>query len=413
MPDEFAASSSFASTEALTTRRPVRLLLLVALPVYLAAFVSIRPDRSPETWEYGEIAAQLLAGHGFALAGPTGEPVPTASQMPVYPLLLAGFRAFVPEPYVLLSILQVFLWLSASAVLARLSHRFLGANESVSALAIALWPPLIVYTLSYHPLVWRASALVFVIAAADACRRRASWQWAVVLGAALGFAAMVRATFWMLPLLFLPWAARRSARKALAALLVFAASVSFWIVRNRRVLDAWVPATTTAGLIALVGNRPDATGALDERSLLRAATTLPVELRDAPEPVQDAFYKEQVVSFWRERPLEALSLYVKKLVFLWSVRPGIGERYPPLLTVSYVVLWSVTLPLVVVGVFVARQRPDARAPLVFIGTWVALSLVYAVFVVNMRFRFEAEPLLVPYAVVALASAGPLRHRRHT
>jgi hypothetical protein len=61
-----------------------------------------------------------------------------------------------------------------------------------------------------------------------------------------------------------------------------------------------------------------------------------------------------------------------------------------------------TLPLLLVGWRLSRRRDgSAEAPDLLFSLWVLFSPIYAFFVVNMRYRFESEPLLVPYALITM------------
>lgn len=379
---------------------PGRLLLFVALPSYLVVFTALGID--PDRWEAGEIVERLHGGDGYAVLGSDGEPGPTANQEPVYPLLLAvlgdnliGF--------------QVLLWLIAARLLAWLAHRLVGAPESGTAIAAALWPPLVIYVLRFHPLALRSSILVTTYGAAYFYRSRPDARRAAILGLAFGAAALVRATFYMLPLILLPWAARSRYRHALLSLAVAAMVVSPWILRNRIVLDAWVPGTTTSGQMALAGNHSGASGVLDDASLSWAMGQLPRELWFRPEPERDRFLRGRALAFWRDQPGEAVILYMKKLSYLWTWRPGLGERYPRSWSLAYRFLWIAALASILAGAFISRHDGRGESPWLFLGTWALFSLVYALFAVNMRFRFESEPLLVPYIVVtATTVVGRLR-----
>ena len=380
---------------------PGRLLLVVALPAYLVALAVLGLD--PNTWEGGEISERLLEGDGFAVLGADGSPEPTANQEPVYPLLLAAFGKW-------LIALQILLWLAAARLLGWLAHRLVGAPEAATALAVALWPPLVSYVLRYHPLALRSCFLVAALGAAYFYRLAPSVRRAALLGLVLGVAALVRATFFVLPLFLLPWAMRSRWRHACLCLAMTVVVVSPWVIRNRIVLDAWAPGTTTSGLMALAGNHAGATGVLDDASLGWVVRQLPQELWFRPEPERDRFFRTRAISFCLDRPGEASLLYLKKLLYLWTWRPGVGSRYPPGSTFAYLALWIVALPALLAGAWIARRDAHAEAPLLFLGTSVVMSLVYAMFAVNMRFRFESEPLLVPYIVVA-ATAVVARVRR--
>lgn len=376
--------------------RSARLLLFVALPVYLLAFAVLRPDRDPEMWEPGAIAERLRAGDGYALIGAGGTAEATANQEPVYPLVLALLGKW-------MLVIQVILWLFVARLLAWLAHRLVGAPEAWTAIAVALWPPLVVYVLRYHPLTLRSSCLVLALSAAFFYRQKPSGRRAVAFGLALGMAALTRATFYVLPVLLLPWAMGRRYRHAALALGVAALVVAPWIVRNRLVLDAWVPGTTTSGLMALSGNHPGASGVLDDASLGWAMGKLPRELWFRPEPERDRLLRDRALAFWLEHPSEAMVLYIRKLAYLWTWRPGVGSLYTRSWTVLYLGIWLLALPAMLAGAWLAKRNASSEGPLLFLGTWVLLSLVYALFAVNMRFRFESEPLLVPYMVMAIAA----------
>jgi hypothetical protein len=286
-----------------------------------------------------------------------------------------------------------------------------------TAVAVALWPPVMVYVLTYHPLVLRASVLVFVFAAAVAFRHKPGWGRAMVLGVVLGLAALVRSTFLILPLWVGAWLflSRRSTKylsKFAVALILAAAVLSPWVIRNRMVLGAWVPVTTTAGYTALLGNHSGADGTISAAALRRTMDEFPEEFWNRSEPQRDEVFRAKVVSFWRGHPGEAGRLYFKKLLYLWTWRPGVGSLYPSAWTTAYLVTWAIVLPAIIVGWWKSRSDPQAEAPSLFLATWILLSLVYALFAVNMRFRFEAEPLLIPYAMVSAGTVlGMARRRR--
>ena len=385
------------------------LLLVVAAPAYLAAFLYLRPDREPETWEPGEIAAHLLAGEGYSLHRFTGEPEPSANQEPLYPLMLAAFFKWAPAPYVSLLACQALAWLAASMVLARLARRCLDAPERATTLAVALWPPLVVYVLSYHPLWLRATMLVLTLAAALRYLDRPGARRAIELGTVLGLATLARTTFLALPLAMVPWSLRRE-RSPLslshgALMLVAAALVlSPWLVRNRIVLGAWIPGTTSSGYALLIGNHPGANGVMDHEALGRMNAALPADFYSLPEADRDRLLRDRALTFLSENPGTGARLYLAKLFYLWTWRPGVGQEYSPGRTNAYLILWSVTLPLILLGWRLAERRSGAEHPRLLLGVWVFLSLIYAAFAVNMRFRFESEALLVPYAVLAVSQS---------
>jgi 4-amino-4-deoxy-L-arabinose transferase-like glycosyltransferase len=387
--------------------------IVVSLLAYGVLFYVLRPDLEPETWEPGEIAAHLLSGEGYSLHRFSGFVQPSANQEPAYTLLLAFFLAVFPRPYVFLTIFQVACWIACAALRGRLARRLIGAPQNWTALIVSPWPPLAIYVLTYHPLWLRSSALVLVIAAALFYKDEPRLSRAFLLGLALGFAALTRAPFLLLPVILFPWVAwsrRREKRPlrpkhATLCLAVAALVLSPWLIRNRLVLGAWITGTTTAGQMALIGNHTGASGALDGVSFRRVTAHLPPEFWHQSEVERHADFRMMVAEFWQTHTTEALVLYFKKLGYLWTWRPGVGSLYPRGWTIVYLVGWSLCLPLILVGWWLARNNSRAEAPNLFLALWIVFSFIYAFFAINMRYRFETEPLLVPYAIVAVQMAA--------
>ena len=398
---------------------PRSLLLGIILPAYVAAFLYLRPDRAPETWEPGEIAGHVVAGEGYSLHRFSGEPEPSANQEPLYPLLLAAFLAWVPAPYISLLVFQTLAWLAASMVLARLAHRCLDAPEWPTAAAVGLWPPVVLYVLSYHPLWLRATMLVLTLAVALRYRDQPDERRAIELGAVMGLAGLARTTLLALPLVIVPWSLRHERfppriRNGSLMLLTAGLVLSPWLVRNRVVLGAWIPGTTTSGYALLIGNHPGANGVMDDEALRRMNDGLPADFYTLPEVERDRLQRARALTFVSENPGITARLYFSRLFYLWTWRPGVGQDYSRTLTRAYLILWSLTLPLVLFGWRLAARDREAEHPHLELGTWGFLSLIYAAFAVNMRFRFESEALLVPYAVVAVFwMLARIRRRRRS
>lgn len=390
------------------TSRPWLPVVAIAALGHAAAFLVLRPDRQPHLWEYGVIAGNLLDGHGFSLPRPGG-PSPTAMQEPFYPLLLAGFLRFAPAPFVTLLAFQSAVWIAAAGLFARLSARCLGTRTAPVWLALALWPPHVVYAQKYAPLVFRSTALALVLLAGLLLAERPTARRALALGGALGAAALVRATYQALPLVLLAmaWAGPRPRRPrlvALAAAIAVGALVLLpWPLRNLGAVGAFVPATTSAGYSLMLGNHPEVSGALTPEADRR----VPREFQWRDEVAVDRELRARVLAAWRDDPAGALGRYARKLGWLWTWYPGVGWRYPAAWALPYQVLWSCTLALAVAGLSRAR-RAGAPHPYLLLGTSAFLLAIYALFFANLRLRFEVEPLLVAYAACALSRGGPGR-----
>lgn len=99
--------------------------------------------------------------------------------------------------------------------------------------------------------------------------------------------------------------------------------------------------------------------------------------------------RDRALAFWLEHPSEAIILYMRKLAYLWTWRPGVGGLYARSWTVLYLGIWLLALPAMLAGAWLAKRNASSEGPLLFLGTWAFLSLVYALFAVNMRFHSPA------------------------
>jgi len=92
------------------TKRSLLVIVLIAIAVRLVAVLLLESHRLPRsTYEHGEIAANLLAGHGFSIKF-LGAEGPTSQQAPVYPSLVAAAFATAgtetPSALLLLQVVQ-------------------------------------------------------------------------------------------------------------------------------------------------------------------------------------------------------------------------------------------------------------------------------------------------------------------
>ena len=128
---------------------------------------------------------------------------------------------------------------------------------------------------------------------------------------------------------------------------------------------------------------------------------LPQGFFSLSEPARDRFLRDRALAFLAENPGTGLRLYLSRFFYLWTWQPGVGSEHPAVHRWTYLVLWVLTLPLIFLGWHLARRRTDAGAPNLFLALWTFMSVLYAAFAVNLRFRFESEALLVPYALLAV------------
>jgi hypothetical protein len=232
----------------------------------------------PTTWffmrgmEMGLLAKSVLAGHG--LSSPFGVPTgPTAFIAPVYPLLVAAvFRVFGSDSAasgLVIQSAQVLLNLLTIALMMHVARKLFGGRTAVVAgLIWALSLPLIWMPTIFWETSLSASLLMGLLAWALRCARQPSRPMWALLGLYAGFTALVNPALLLSVIAIVAWLAWQTRGQAgkwsLMAVLVFAVVFAPWPIRNARAFHVFIPLRTTVGFELWMGNRPGATGYLDE-----------------------------------------------------------------------------------------------------------------------------------------------------
>ena len=416
---------------------PACLLAAATLRFGLAFAVDNRPVVDSE-WYFAR-ATELAEGQGYAQPrlidtadGPEWVRTPTAYWPVGYPAFLGGvFALFGASPLagklanvaISLAVLLLMRWLAL----------ILSGSERVARVTLAglaLHPNQI----AYSGLLYGEPLFLLVILAGTAALLKARgpvrWGWAGLAGGVFGVASLVKPQALLLPacllcwLLARDWLRNRPARprlgRTMAVALVVHAGLGLvitpWVARNHRLFDRLV-ISNNGGWNLLLGNHPNASG----RYMDELGTSFP-EIPDPArsEALSDIAAGGAALRFMREQPVQAIALWLPKLVhlyakdvegFYWIGRGLAAER----LAMQRAVLaakvvaqayYGIVLVLFVAWMFSAIvKRPpleafDARAEqslgLLLIAYF---TLVYLPFFGESRFHFPAVPWMIFYAAV--------------
>jgi hypothetical protein len=389
-------------------------ILAVALVMRLIALRSFftghpRTYLFAHPYEMGLVANSLIHGLGYSspFGGATG---PTAIVAPGYPTLIAVvFLIFGSDTFasalaitglqIAVSLLTIWLmmWIAREMLDSR-TATLAGAFWAVSL--PLLWIPTIFWETSIS-----ACSFVGVVALAIRCHRAPTRNAWVLLGACCGIAALINPALLPSFLAMMGWVAyrtRRGARTAalaglLALLLVYAA----WPIRNAYRFHAFIPMRSTVGLELYMGNRPGATGHLDE-------TLFPMfnkqELASYVAKGELAYTNDQGTQAWgyiRERPGHFVDLSLRRAYRFWT---GTGYVDGPVIYELHALLTTVFGFAGLVLIYRRRARWFAvlmALPLLL------FPLPYYITHAEFRYRLNIDPLLTilaAYAVTQLVAA---------
>ena len=370
--------------------------------------------------EMGLLGRSLVEGHGYS--SPFGVPTgPTAFIAPGYPTLVAAifilFGVLSFKSAVVLIALNVAAALVTVALMMRLARDLFGAVACWTAgifWAVALpvlWLPVIFWEASF-------SALFFLIMLALALRTRenpSTARW-IALGIFTGIAALINPALLFSFVAIMGWVAYGSFRAAqpgdhivprsaswkgallgsLALMLVFVA----WPIRNAVRFHAFIPLRSTVGFELWMGNRPGATGRLDE-------SVFPIynhqELAAYISQGEAAYVHGKSAAAWSyigSHPAWFTQMTVRRVYRFWS---GTGKE-----DTSWIYqIHCLATALLGLGGLVLLFRRNRRLAWLFSMPVLLFPLPYYVTHAEVRYRLNLDTvmtLLATYAVAEIANA---------
>ena len=394
-----------------TRRQQERIVLLVgaALRVLVAAVIALK---YPPDWLYtrgmemGLLAKSLLAGQG--LSSPFGPPTgPTAFIAPAYPILIAGiFKLF--GVYSFASVIAILsLQIVVNVITIWLIMRVAGELFGDAAAVVSGWiwacslPLLWLPTIFWDTSLAICGSMAFLALALHMRRNQSAALW-IIMGAACGVMGLLNPA--MLPMLIgvIAWTTWQSERRAGVLLTFVTAAIVFspWPIRNARVFHAFIPLRTTVGFELWMGNRPGATGYLDESIF---PTFNPAELAKYKSMGEIAYTasKSKMASEYIHQHLAIfLQLTLRRIFRFWT---GTGTQNGSLLFVLHATIESI---LGLIGLFQLFRSRRFTAAILFLIPILLFPNPYYITHAEFRYRLAIDPemaILTAFALVSIFS----------
>ena len=314
--------------------KPLLAILIVACIVRLIVAFVITNFRTDFYWEYGEIAKNVLAGHGYSLYhisnnepslrfSPSVTPFPSALMAPGYVGFLLPFmmisnvllsNAFIICAQIILSLLTIVLVYKFTA------KYFSERAALISCITASILPDFAYSVISYTPTALYHCAVIAVMFLLYSITKKSNYTTIIQISVGFVFLSYLRWEFLLFVILFLflqifshHW------KNAGIALLVMISLLSPWTIRNYYAFGTFVPFSTGFGLNFYRGNNPDEIGTWGSEDMKKDVLALS---RDRTFEVQlDHLYRQQALNFIQSHPLQALSNIPVKLFHLWIFSP--------------------------------------------------------------------------------------------
>lgn len=387
--------------------------LLVRLSV-LIAYLSTH-QWHPQTWEYEEIARNLLDGTGYIYERDGA--VFRSFGCPLFPWIsyllhsIGGRDNFIPFFLFHLTLSLGIVWLTF-----RLAQRLFDRTTALwASMWVALEPGLILYgSYKVHELTLTIFLLLLSLELFWRFQQARRTRYAVLLGLSIGLGILTRPTAVALfpPLLLWAFQERKKTPGTVRSILIVFLSVLLtvlpWALRNSLVYGRFMPISSTWTEAFWRGNNPRSTGSsmtTEGKGILEVAPIgFQNKISAGTEIQRHDLYKQQALQHIVAAPWQFFRRSVERFFTFWWFSPTYGMAYPgiPVLFREYYkVLYGALLVLAVVGWSAGlraegtteRRRWCLYLLLLFIGAALQNAFVY----VEGRHRLVITPILLVFS----------------
>lgn len=398
----------------------LRTVLVLAALLRLASIPLVGSFRHPVTWEFGPLATNIAAGHGYSDLGvmtPFGTVnqdayVPSIFMPPAYAWVLAFFYRLAgisPAAYVALEVVQAAFGVLLVFLVYQLALILLGKRGAIAAACLtAIYPAQVYMCNEFHPIsiyiVLGTATVLFLVRYVERTR---SWTDLILAGVCGGILMLFRGEAPALVLLYAMLLILRGGRKTVGAaaafLLTAFAFLAPWTIRNYREFGQIIPVCASGGVNLWVGNNPRATGS---QHYILYPKPLSPDLEKVFDQPTDKYYtvrvdaglKRLAIDYIRTHPREDAIMAAKKLFIFWVFDPthdkGSSPAYwVPSLILTFFAAWGAVLR----GKKIFTDDLFLSASILF-----ALAIGMVVFVLP-RYKIVIDPFLMVIAANAVVT----------
>jgi len=366
-------------------------------------------------WEMGLLANTLLHHQGYS--SPFGVPAgPTAFIAPGYPTLIAGIFLLFGSDTFASAVVIILLHIAVSLVTIGLMIHIARTILDRQTATVAGWVWAISLPLLFLPeIFWESSlsecALVGVIALALRCRRQPSTAQWILLGALCGIIALINPalSFSLIAILgWLAWQTRRVSRTSpILGLLALAVVFAPWPIRNAVRFHAFIPLRSTVGFEMWMGNRPGATGRLDESVYPMFNQQELASYLAKGEVAYTRGKNDQAMAYIRANPGVFAKLTLRRIYRFWS---GTGNKDT---NITYMIHGLLTAVFGFLGLFLLYRNGHRSFAVLMTLPLLLFPVPYYITHAEFRYRLNIDPLMTILAAYAVTQLVAVLSQRRT
>jgi 4-amino-4-deoxy-L-arabinose transferase-like glycosyltransferase len=391
-------------------------IFVAALLVRLGAIVIMETYRFPTEdhfgFGYGKTARQVALGEGFTLGyDDSGEPSATAVAPPAYvyfmALVFSLFGIYSVTSAIIIEIVQSLTAAFTCLVFYHLGRRYSETVGLVAALAMAFYPPSILFSvMRISPILLVVLLLGIIIHYLFSLQERWDMRDAIICGLLMGLNVLLEPTVILFYIAISLWLILWSPDSTLSAVkslsttgIVCILCVLPWTIRNYIVFDAFVPVKSSMGVNLLLGNHPNANGITFTEGLNKVfSKEEEKQLRTLNEAQVNKLMQEKALAFIKADPVRFIQLTAKRAYYYWSpINPYRPTPYDIIRAATY----GPILVLGLIGLLLSFTK--WREGSLYLTLFLSYPLFYYVTQVTInRYRYVPEAfLLLPAAYAAI------------
>lgn len=398
------------------SNRSSTIILAIALVARILAtweFIAHHPKNwlFSHPYEMGLVANSLV--HGLGCSSPFGGSTgPTAIVAPGYPTIIAAifllFGSFTFASAIAIMALQILVSLLTIWLMMQVAQRIFDSRTAVIAGAFwaislpLLWIPTIFWETSLS-----ACGLVGMVALALRCLREPKKPAWILLGICSAMTCLVNPA--LLPALvammgWAGWKTQRCSRTAPAlGLLAFIMVFSVWPIRNAYQFHAFIPLRSTLGLEMYMGNRPGATGRLDDSLFPMINESEFASYVSSGEVAYTNGKLAEACAYIRTQPGIFLRISLRRAYRFWAGTGNIDG--PPI----YEIHSLLTTTLGVAGFALLFRRRHTLGVLIAVPLML-FPIPYYITHAEFRYRLVIDPILTILAAFTVSRFASARSR---
>jgi len=392
-------------------------LILLVFSVRVAAIFILGWHINPDTWEYDEIALNILSGKGYVynhfntdcyLFGPS----------PLYAYFEAFIHFLTGKNYFLLEMIHAAIAALAVIPLFCIAKKIFDEKTAfISGLLYCLHPGLVVYTVKIHEFTLVAFFILMITCILLYSENKI--RNIILAGALLGAGILLRPTLiYIIPSFFVYLMLKKNgfkkaASKTLLIFLLAGCVISPWIYRGYKLCGRVIFVTSSSGWLFWRGNNPGASGTaltVDRKPIFSVADeNFKEKVYSLDETGQYDFFRSEALKYIRENPKKFFENTAKKFIYFWFFSPQTGFTYPSGWLLFYMVIYYFLALFFIAGLYFASGAGaiDKAALGFLLSIFIIISLGQSFFYTEMRHRWMIEPLLMiisAYGISAIFSA---------